>query len=180
MVVLAALVLAAVFGAGDQYLGSLSWHPWAADVSLLSAPWLVLAFLAGCTQRARGRAVALGFACTVAALVGYGLMTLSPVEHADLTVRTVSGFVHSEARVIVGSFVTGPLFGWLGWRWHTRHAWVGALATAAAVSLEPFVRIPAGRQIRYPAVSAAEVAAGVAMALYVAAAAHRTAVGRRA
>ena len=48
MVVLA-VVLA--FGGGDQYLGSLLAHPWAADVSVLSAPWLALAFLAGWTQR---------------------------------------------------------------------------------------------------------------------------------
>jgi hypothetical protein len=67
IVVAAALVAAALFGGGDQYLGSLSWHPWAADVSLLSAPWLVLAFLAGCTQRDPRRATLLstaGSACT--------------------------------------------------------------------------------------------------------------------
>jgi PPE-repeat protein len=51
-------LLSAVFGAGDQYLGSLtgSGHGWpvgwSSDVSLLSAPWLVLPFLAGATQRA--------------------------------------------------------------------------------------------------------------------------------
>jgi hypothetical protein len=102
MVVVAAVLFSAAFGAGDQYLGSLSWHPWAADVSLLSAPWLVLPFLAGWTQREPRRAMLLGFACTVAALVGYGLMTLSPVENAHLTVASASAFVHSEARVIVG------------------------------------------------------------------------------
>ena len=37
MVVLA-VVLA--FGGGDQYLGSLLAHPWAADVSVLSALWI--------------------------------------------------------------------------------------------------------------------------------------------
>jgi hypothetical protein len=42
MVMIVALVLAALLGAGDQYLGSFSMHPWMADVSLLSAPWLVL------------------------------------------------------------------------------------------------------------------------------------------
>jgi len=56
MVTTVALVLAALFGAGDQYLGSFSMHPWMADVSLLSAPWLVLAFLAGWTQREPRRA----------------------------------------------------------------------------------------------------------------------------
>jgi hypothetical protein len=46
-----ALLAALAFAAGDQCLGSMSWHPWAADVSLLSAPWLVVAFLAGWAQR---------------------------------------------------------------------------------------------------------------------------------
>jgi hypothetical protein len=46
VIVVLALVLAAAFRAGDQYLGSFSMPPWMADVSLLSAPWLVAAGLA--------------------------------------------------------------------------------------------------------------------------------------
>ena len=53
MVVVLALVLAALFGAGDQYLGSFSMHPWMADVSLLSAPWIVLAFAAATRSTSR-------------------------------------------------------------------------------------------------------------------------------
>jgi hypothetical protein len=167
VIVAAALALAAAFGAGDQYLGSMSWHPWAADVSLLSAPWIVLAFLAGCTQRDPRRATLLGFACTASALIGYGLMTLSPAENAHFSLHAVAAFVHSESPVIVGGVFTGPLFGWLGQRWHTDRAWLGALATAAAICLEPLARIPAGNAIRFRAVSLAEVAVGVAMAVYV-------------
>jgi hypothetical protein len=114
MVVAVALVLAALFGGGDQYLGSMSWHPWAADVSLLSALWLLLAFVAGWT----------------------------------------------------------PLLGWFGQRWRTNRAWVGALATAALVCLEPLARIPAGRAIRFRAISVAEVAVGIAMVVYFVAAAR--------
>src|SRR5438093_959824 len=115
--VFVALILAAIFGAGDQYLGSLSWVPWGADVSLLSAPWLVLAFLAGWTQRDPRRAAAVGLACTLAAVAGYGAMTLSPVENAVVTLRSISGFARSENDVIVGGLVTGPLFGWFGQQW---------------------------------------------------------------
>ena len=164
-----ALVLAALFGAVDQYLGSFSMHPWMADVSLLSAPWLVLAFLAGCTQREPKRAAFLGFGCTLAALVGYGVMTLSPVENAHMTLTTVRGFVVSESRVILGGLVTGPLFAWFGQRWRVERAWVGALATAAALCLEPFVRIPVGRSIRSETVLLAEIVFGIALAAYVAA-----------
>src|SRR2546423_1150372 len=111
VVVVAALALAFAFGSADQYLGSLSGHPWATDVSLLSAPWLVLAFLAGWTQRDPKRAAFLGLACTAAALVGYGLMTLSPVENAQLNLHSATAFARSERPVIVGGLFTGPLFG---------------------------------------------------------------------
>jgi hypothetical protein len=172
MIVVVALVLAALFGGGDQYLGSMSWHPWAADVSLLSAPWVVLAFLAGWTQRDPRRAALLGLACTASAFLGYGLMTLSPVENAQVSFQSVAAFVHSEGPALVGGLFTGPVFAWFGQRWRTDRAWVGALATAALVCLEPLMRIPAGRAIRFRAVSLAEVAVGVAMVMYVVAAAR--------
>jgi hypothetical protein len=170
MVIALALVLSAAFGAGDQYLGSLtgSGHLWAAgwssDVSLLSAPWLVLPFLAGATQREPRRAALLGLACTYAALLGYGLMTVSPIEHAHITVATVRGFLVSERVVFVGGIVTGPLFGWFGQQWRTRRAIAGALVTAAALCLEPLARRAAVRPIADRDVWLAEIAAGVALA----------------
>jgi hypothetical protein len=171
-----ALLLAFVFGAADQYLGSLQGKSfaagadlsWATDISLLSAPWLVLAFLAGWTQRTPGSAAALGFACTIAALAGYGLMTLSPFEGAELTRQSVAGFVESQRAVIVGGFVTGPLLGWFGYRWRAHRAWLGALVVASAVCLEPLARVIVGDAIRSRDVWLAEVAAGVAMVVYVA------------
>jgi hypothetical protein len=163
-----AILLAAAFGAGDQYLGSVpAWIAWAPDVSLLSAPWLVIAFLAGRTQRDPRRAALLGLGCTAAALAGYGLMTLSPLENAHYSLHTIRGFAVSESPVLVGGVVTGPLFGWFGQQWRTKRAWFGALATAALVALEPLVRIPAGHEIRFRPVALAEAAAGLAMAFYV-------------
>ncbi|HSC49131.1 MAG TPA: DUF6518 family protein [Gaiellaceae bacterium] len=169
-VVVTALAASAVFGAADQYLGSFSAHPWAADVSLLSAPWLVLAFLAGWTQGGPRRGALVGLACTFAALVGYCVLTLSPVEHAQLTGAGVEGFVRSSRRVIVGGLFTGPLFGWLGHRWRTGRAWPGAVLVAGAVCLEPLARLYAGTgyEIRFSTVWLAEVAAGLAMLGYVA------------
>jgi uncharacterized protein DUF6518 len=165
-----ALGLAAAFGAGDQYLGSLSGsgHAWAVgwttDISLLSAPWLVLPLLAGATQREPRRAALLGLACTYSALLGYGLMTLSPVENAHLTLATLRGFVVSERSVLVGGVVTGPLFGWFGQQWRTRRAVSGALATAAALCLEPLARRASVNPIRYRDVWLTEVAVGLALA----------------
>jgi Family of unknown function (DUF6518) len=172
-----ALVLAAAFGAGDQYLGS--GHVWGigwpTDVSLLSAPWLVLAFAAGATQREPRRAALLGLACTYAALLGYAVMTLSPVEHAHLTVATLRGFAVSEHSVIVGGIVTGPLFGWFGQQWRTRRAIAGALVTAAALCLEPLARRASVDPIRHRDVWLAEVALGLAFAAAVLASRYRTA-----
>ena len=170
MVIPLALVLSAVFGAGDQYLGSLtgSGHVWAAgwssDISLLSAPWLVLPFVAGATQRDARRAALLGLACTYAALLGYGLMTLSPIENAHITVATVRGFLISERSVLIGGIVTGPLFGWFGQQWRTRRAITGALVTAAALCLEPLARRATINPIQDRDVWLAEVALGVALA----------------
>lgn len=140
MGVVIALVLSAAFGAGDQYLGSLSAHPWAADVSLLSAPWLVLAFVAGATQKEPRRAVLLGLACTFAAILGYFLLTDSPLENAHYSLADARGFVISDPALLVGGLVTGPLFGWFGHRWRTSRALLGALVTAAALCLEPLAR----------------------------------------
>ena len=161
-----ALVLAAAFGAGDQYLGS--GHVWGigwqTDVSLLSAPWLVLAFLAGSTQREPLRAALLGLACTAAALVGYFLMTDSPAEGAHYTLANARGFFVSEHLVLLGAVFSGPLFGWFGQQWRTRRAIAGALVTAGALCLEPLARRASIDSIRYRAVSSAEVAAGLALA----------------
>ncbi|HVW80008.1 MAG TPA: DUF6518 family protein [Mycobacteriales bacterium] len=178
MLVALALTLAAVFGGADQYLGSLSAHPWAADVSLLSAPWLAIAFLAGCTQRSPRRAAALGFACTAAALLGYAAMTLSPAENAHLTATTLAGFLRSERLVLAGGIVTGPLFGWFGQQWRVRRAVLGAAITALAICLEPAVRIPARREIRSLTVALVEAAVGVAALAYITAASRRRGTAR--
>lgn len=172
MGVFLAVVLSAAFGAGDQYLGSLtgSGHAWAAgwsaDVSLLSAPWLALPFFAGATQREPRRGALLGIACTYAALVGYALMTLSPVENAHLTLTSARGFLVSERPVFIGGVVTGPLFGWFGQQWRTRRALFGAFVTAATLCFEPLARRASVNPIRFRDVWIAEVAAGLALAAY--------------
>jgi hypothetical protein len=147
MVIALVLLLAAAFGAGDQYLGSLVHHPWGADVASLSAPWVLLAFLAGATQRNPWRAALLGLASTFAALVGYFLLTDSPLEGAQYTLANTHGFFVSNAPVILGGIVTGPLFGWFGQQWRTRRAIAGAFVAAAAFCLEPLARRAAVRPL---------------------------------
>ena len=172
MGVVLALVCAAAFGAADQYLGSLtgSGHAWATgwstDISLLSAPWLLLPFLAGATQRDARRAAMLGLACTYAALLGYAVMTLSPLENAHLTIAGLRGFAVSERAVLAGGIVTGPLFGWFGRQWRVGNAVLGALVTAAAFCLEPLARRASVNPIRFREVWVAEIAVGLSLAAY--------------
>ena len=161
-----ALVLSAAFGAFDQYLGSghVAGITWATDVSLLSAPWILLAFFAGATQRDPKRGALLGLVCTYAALLGYGVMTLSPAEGAHITLATMRGFVYSERTVFIGGLVTGPLFGWIGQQWRSGRMLAGALLVAAALCLEPLARRLSVDPIRCAGVTVAEVSAGLILA----------------
>lgn len=143
VVVPGVLVLAAAYGAGSQYIGARLGTS-GSEIAQLSAPWLAIAFLAGSTQRTPRRAALLGLGATAAALAGYWLMTDSPIEGAQYTLANAHGFLVSNASVVVGGLVTGPLFGWFGQRWRTQRAILGALVTAAALCLEPLARhIPA-------------------------------------
>jgi hypothetical protein len=164
---LLAVGLAASWGASDQYLGSLSAHPSATAVSLLSAPWLLVAFAAGWTQPTPRRATVLGVVSTIAALAGYWLMTLSPVEGAHFGVSAVRGLLFSQSVLFVGAFVTGPLFGWLGSRWRNERWAPGALLVAAADCLEPLAHAAIHSPIPSSAVREGEMAAGLLMMLYV-------------
>jgi hypothetical protein len=174
---LAAIALAAVFGAADQLLGARSWlvGPGAIGVSLLSAPWLVIAFFAGWSQPTPRRAAGLGAACTLAALLGYWAMTLSPFEGAVVTAAGVRGLLAGQDVYAIGALVSGPLFGWLGNRWRLMRDWRAGLTAALALCCEPLAHAEAGSAVAFRGVSAAEIAAGLALALYVAAASVRRA-----
>ena len=132
----------ALFGAIDQYVGSLTrvWAP-AWQVSALSAPWLVLPFLVGSTQRRPARAAVVGTVGTLVALAAYGAMTDSPIEHAAFTMANYSAFVRSNLLWFMGALVTGPAFGWLGHRWRVARAPYAAAVTSAVVLLEPLVHL---------------------------------------
>lgn len=161
------VALAAAFGGADQYLGSLSATPSATAASLLSAPWLLVAFAAGWSQATPKRAIGFGIVGTFAALSGYWLMTLSPVEGAQLSARSIRGLLISQSVLVLGAFLTGPLFGWLGNRWRTDRWSAGALALAAAMCLEPLAHAAIGSAIRSPGVWAGEVAVGLLMTIYI-------------
>jgi len=163
-------VVGLLFGAGDQYLGSIDARSlWTVSASLLSAPWLVFPFLFGCSQLRAGRAIKVGLVATVAALSGYFLMIMLPFEGGQwsFNLPEIHGLLRGNWENILGGFVTGPLYGFLGQRWRTRRAWASAALVAGALCLEPFALRVAGRS--YPGQSVvwpAEIAVGIALATY--------------
>ena len=174
------LLLAALagfaFGVLDQYLGSLvTLGPWTSAVSGLSAPWLVLPFLAGWTQPRARRAMALGAATVGAALLGYFLMTVSPFEGvpASRFATSFAAMARANAVWIVGGVMTAPLYGLLGRQWRVGRSWLSAALVAGCVCLEPTARLAAGRLPPSAAVGAAEVAVGLCMAAYFVASGRR-------
>jgi hypothetical protein len=170
VIFLAAALAGLAFGAADQYLGSLrsmlALGPWAVSVSQMSAPWLLLPFAFGCTQNRARRAMLLGLVATVAALVGYLAMTVSPVENVAL--RAVpSGawaWIRTNLPVIVGGLVTGPVFGLLGQRWRVERWWPSAALVAGAFVLEPLARQVDGRLLGPAWIWPVEMALGLALA----------------
>jgi hypothetical protein len=159
-------MLSFLFGAADQYLGGL-WSAthigfWSIDVSLMSAPWLALPFMAGARERTAPRAAWIGALATFAALLGYFAMTLSPIEGVALRQVHPLAFLVSQLHVLLPAVLTGPLWGWLGHRWRSgRSSWVGALSVGGAFCLEPLARSVYGQPFAEGHVAAAETVTGV-------------------
>lgn len=127
--------------------------------------------MVGTLQRSALRAGIVGGLATQAALLGYGLMTVSPIENAPFTVESFVAFARSNVVWFAAGALSGPLFGWLGHRWRFTRDRLAAAIAAGAVLLEPFVHATAYRGVRvsvipFGAVTMAELAVGVAMAVW--------------
>jgi len=171
MAFLVAAVGGLAFGGVDQYLGTVRFlalfGSWPSVVSGMSAPWLLLPFLVGCTQREPRRAMLLGLVATLAALLGYFALTLSPLEGVAVS-RFPTAFValvREDRLWVVGGLIFGPLYGLLGQRWRVGRSRIGIGLVAGAFCLEPFVRQALGRLGTAGPVWVAEVAAGAALAV---------------
>jgi hypothetical protein len=174
------MVFAFAFGAADQYLGSrVTLGAWASSVSGMSAPWLVLPFLFGSTRAGARRAAMLGLAATGAALLGYFVLTLSPIEGVSLSHVDLIAFVGSQRLNIAGAVVTGPVFGLLGHRWRTSRSLGSAGLVAGAMALEPAARYAVGRLDPPRGVWAVETLVGLSLAGYLVVASSRHRSARR-
>jgi hypothetical protein len=170
MTYLLAIAGGALFGMADQYLGSRSaLGAWAATVSLVSAPWLLLSFAAGVTQTERRRAVALGVIVIIPALVGYFAMTCSPIENVALgrssTCITTIVRTGYNPLWILGGLLLGPVYGLLGQRWRVGKSWISAAVVTCTLCLEPLARLIATPwMLSQPVVWWSEVAIGILLA----------------
>jgi len=170
MAYLVAILAGFAFGAGDQYLGTLAagsvLGTWSWTVSGMSAPWLILPFVAGTTQRRPRRAAAIGLLVTFSALAGYFAMSNSPMESIPLAGfwNGVTCMVTSTPNPewIVAGAITGPLLGVLGQRWRVARSWIGPAIITASLCLEPVARAAVGSLSSHPGVWATEVAIGLA------------------
>ena len=163
-----AIAIGLVFGASDQYLGTvhvtsrLGW--WTITVSGMSAPWLIVPFLVGTTQDRARRAVALGLLVTMSALLGYFAMSNSVFEGVPIDrfwPRTVS-IVRSGGNLlwIAGGAITAPLYAYFGHRWRgdryfgglngSQVAWRTEVAVGIAASFVFLSMIIFARRARAP------------------------------
>jgi hypothetical protein len=175
MAYLGAALAGLLFGAGDQFLGS-PHAAWAANVSALSAPWLLLPFAVGVSQNMWRRAAVLGLVASLCAVFAYCAMILSPLEGGPLMPHAWATWAvaRTQAHWFVAALLSGPLYGVLGQRWRVLRWWPSALAAAGAVCLEPFALALVGRLNGPPWLYAGEIALGVVLfALFVRALAAR-------
>ena len=163
------LLTCAAFAALDQYIGSLTrFWPTAWQVPALSAPWLLMPFVVGVVAGRRKHspvgAALLGAAATFVALVGYGLMTISPIENGPFTLASFWAFVGSNVIWFFGGAFSGPVFGLLGHRWAVDRSRLAAALAAGALLLEPI--LVAQATIPLGLVTMTEAALGVALGGY--------------
>jgi len=169
--------LAFCFGAVDQYLGSL-WSlthlgPWTVDLSGMSAPWIALPFLVGTRRPDGASATTSGAVATFAALLGYFAMTLSPIEGVTLAQIHPAAFLASQAHVLLPAVVSGPVWGWLGYRWRVARSRMSLALVAGAFCLEPLARLVYGQPFRATGVAVAEVGVGLLLTAIMALAVYR-------
>jgi hypothetical protein len=164
------LLIGFAFGAADQYLGSRSaLGAWPGAVSQMSAPWLLLPFLVGMSQKDSRRALALGLVATAPALLGYFAMTCSPMEnvpgpHFSRCLFTVAGSAYNPIWIL-GGILFGPLYGLLGQRWRVSKSWVGPVVVTCTLCFEPLARSIVGFLSPSSVVWVGEILAGVVVAI---------------
>ncbi|MGZ3583215.1 MAG: hypothetical protein ACXWQR_17085 [Ktedonobacterales bacterium] len=152
-------------------------------VSNLSSPWLVLAFLAGWSQRSRLWAAGTGALADVASIVGfYGQFLFIGANPGGPLIRAtplvfplvfwleynLSHWLHFVAPWVLIAIVTGAAYGLLGYWWGRHRSIVAGALVALPFIAEPWLwRIYLGYYKGPLILWIAEVALGVALLVWV-------------
>ena len=132
----------------------------------MSAPWLLVPFLAGAAQPGQRRAALVGLGTTWLSVLAYCVMIVSPMEGThlgprpagligswnQLSPRLLLATLASQWLWFAGGLVAGPIYGWLGYRWRARRSRAAALLAVLPPLLEPAGRWVLAR-LRPPEVS---------------------------
>jgi Family of unknown function (DUF6518) len=113
-------------------------------VGNLSAPWLVLPFLAGWSRRSFAAAAGLGAATSVLSVVGF--YTCYALVFALVSSHTLG----TDVAVLAGALVAGPVYGALGYWWRSRRSLAAGLAVGAAFVGEPLAQLALWRVRQVP------------------------------
>jgi hypothetical protein len=163
-----ALAGAAAFGAVDQHVRLLYSH-FATAISFMSAPWLLLPFAVGSFQVRPRHAAWAGLIATWLAVLTYIVVTDVTWDGAHTTALTLAHTAYLQRYYLVGGIVTGPGYGYLGYRWRTERSWLSAGLAAIPVMAEPLAAALGLERGSYGPASYAEALAGLLLGLVFAA-----------
>jgi hypothetical protein len=141
----------------------------------MSAPWLVVPFLAGTFYSSAWQAALVGGATTLAAFFGFYAAEAAILDlgehpwYTDLKLTLGSGHVYE-----IWGTPAGVVYGVLGWLWASRSSAAALVAVGVAFVLEPLIVLGlkeggvwgGGGLLDYPWLWMAEVAIGLALIAY--------------
>ena len=135
------------------------------DIGNLSAPWLVVAFLAGTCATRSAWGAGLGLVATLSALLGFYVLTSLVVDLGGYGLpETFARELWANRLYFVSGAVSGPLFGALAdWRQPPFALRASVLAGALMVG-EPIVMTIIGLQSRVTLVGSNAISSGVYIA----------------
>jgi Family of unknown function (DUF6518) len=113
---------------------------WQQTFGNLSAPWMLVPFLAGTACERASSATLVGLGATFAAFLGFYTAEAVVLDlgahpwYTDLQLALGSGHVYWKLGVL-----SGPLFGLLGWVWASRRWLIAPLVLGLAFVTEPLI-----------------------------------------
>jgi len=112
----------------------------------MSAPWVVVPFLAGTRYPRAWQAMLVGIAATLAAFFGFYLAEAAILDlgshpwYTDIRLTLRSGTIYE-----VWGVPTGALYGVLGWLWASRRLVLAPVAVGLAFACEPLIVLTLAR-----------------------------------